>query len=59
MDRGVKFGRPSKMIPHQREEALERLRAGDVQSDVARTYGVDPAVICRLAKLAAPAAPAR
>ena len=51
MDRGVKFGRPRKMTPHQREEALERLRAGDAQSDVARTYGVDPAVICRLAKL--------
>jgi Resolvase, N terminal domain len=59
MDRGVKFGRPRKMTPHQHEEALERLRAGDSQADVARTYGVDPAVICRLAKLAAPAAPAR
>jgi len=59
MDRGVKFGRPSKMTPHQREEALERLQSGDAQADVARTYGVDPAVICRLAKLAAPAAPAR
>ena len=58
MDRGVKFGRPRKMTPHQREEALERLRGGDSQSDVARTYGVDPDVICRLAKLAAPAAPA-
>src|SRR6516164_7166000 len=55
LDRGVKFGRPRKMTPHQHEEALERLRAGDSQADVARTYGVDPAVICRLAKLAAPA----
>jgi hypothetical protein len=27
--------------------------------DVARTYGVDPAVICRLAKLTAPSAPPR
>jgi hypothetical protein len=42
------------MTPHQREEALERLRAGDAQSDAARS-GVDPAVICRLAMLAAPA----
>jgi hypothetical protein len=57
----TKFGtRSSRPINnHQREKALERLRAGDAQSDVARTYGVDPAVICRLAKLAAPSAPAR
>jgi DNA invertase Pin-like site-specific DNA recombinase len=55
LDRGVKFGRPSKMTPHQRAEALERLRNGDAQADIARTFGVDPAVICRLNKLAAPA----
>src|SRR5262245_23841405 len=27
--RGVKFGRPRKMTPHQRQEALQRLRAGE------------------------------
>ena len=48
-DRGVKFGRPRKMTPHQRQEALQRLIAGETQADVARTYAVDAASISRLA----------
>jgi DNA invertase Pin-like site-specific DNA recombinase len=48
-DRGVKFGRPRKMTPHQRQEAIARLMAGESQADVARTYNVDTATICRLA----------
>jgi hypothetical protein len=48
--RGVRFGRPPKLNPHQRQEALQRLRNGDSQSDVARTYAVDRSVICRLAQ---------
>jgi DNA invertase Pin-like site-specific DNA recombinase len=48
-DRGVKFGRPRKMTPHQRQEAIQRLLAGETQADVARTYAVDAATICRLA----------
>jgi DNA invertase Pin-like site-specific DNA recombinase len=48
-DRGVKFGRPRKMTPHQRQEALQRLRAGETQADVARTYNVTAATICRMA----------
>jgi DNA invertase Pin-like site-specific DNA recombinase len=48
-DRGVKFGRPRKMTPHQRQEAIQRLIAGETQADVARTYNVDAATICRLA----------
>jgi DNA invertase Pin-like site-specific DNA recombinase len=48
-DRGVKFGRPRKMTPHQRREALERIAAGETQADVARTYNVDAATISRLA----------
>jgi DNA invertase Pin-like site-specific DNA recombinase len=48
-DRGVKFGRPRKMTPHQRQEALERLSAGETMADVARTYAVDAATISRLA----------
>jgi DNA invertase Pin-like site-specific DNA recombinase len=48
-DRGVKFGRPRKMTPHQRQEAIQRLIAGETQVDVARTYNVDAATICRLA----------
>jgi DNA invertase Pin-like site-specific DNA recombinase len=46
-DRGVKFGRPRKMTPHQRREAIQRLIAGETQA--ARTYNVDAATICRLA----------
>jgi transcriptional regulator with XRE-family HTH domain len=49
MDRGVKFGRPRKMTAHQRQEALQRLRAGETQADVARTYNVDISTISRMA----------
>jgi DNA invertase Pin-like site-specific DNA recombinase len=38
--RGVRFGRPLKLSPHQRREAIERLDAGDAVVDVARTFGV-------------------
>jgi DNA invertase Pin-like site-specific DNA recombinase len=48
-ERGVKFGRPRKMTPHQRQEAIERLMAGETQADVARTYNVDATTIGRLA----------
>src|SRR5205823_5110714 len=47
--RGVKCGRPRKMTPHQREEALQRLAAGETMADVARTYAVDATTIGRLA----------
>jgi DNA invertase Pin-like site-specific DNA recombinase len=47
-DRGVKFGRPRKLTPHQRQEAIQRLTAGETQADVARTYNVDPTTIGRL-----------
>jgi DNA invertase Pin-like site-specific DNA recombinase len=47
-DRGVRFGRPPKLTPHQRQEALARLAAGETQADVARTYAVDPTTIGRL-----------
>jgi len=48
-DRGVKFGRPRKLTPHQRQEAVQRLQAGETMADVARTYAVDPSTISRLA----------
>jgi DNA invertase Pin-like site-specific DNA recombinase len=48
-DRGVRFGRPLKLTPHQRQEALQRLAAGETQSDVARTFNVGVSTICRLA----------
>src|SRR5262249_17057512 len=46
--RGVRFGRPPKLTPHQRQEALARLAAGETQADVARTYNVDATTIGRL-----------
>jgi DNA invertase Pin-like site-specific DNA recombinase len=48
-DRGVKFGRPQRLTPHQRQEALQRLEEGYTQADLARTYGVSQATISRLA----------
>src|SRR5262245_16475828 len=46
--RGVRFGRPPKLTPHQRQEAMQRLSAGETQADVARTYAVDASTISRL-----------
>ena len=48
-ERGVRFGRPPKLTPHQREEARARLEAGESQTDIARSYAVDPSTIGRLA----------
>ena len=48
-ERGVRFGRPSKLTPHQRQEARARLAAGETQSDIARSYAVDATTIGRLA----------
>jgi DNA invertase Pin-like site-specific DNA recombinase len=47
--RGVRFGRPAALTPHQRREALERLANGEAQADVARSYDVSQATISRLA----------
>ena len=49
-ERGVRFGRPRKLTPHQRQEALARLEAGETQADVARTYNVDATTIGRLSR---------
>jgi Resolvase, N terminal domain len=35
-ERGVRFGRPRKLTPHQRDEALQRLAAGETMADVAQ-----------------------
>jgi DNA invertase Pin-like site-specific DNA recombinase len=48
-ERGVRFGRPVKLTVHQRRELLERLTAGEIQADLARSYGVSQATISRLA----------
>ena len=47
--RGVRFGRPPSLTAHQRQEAVDRLAAGEAQADVARSYNVSQATISRLA----------
>ncbi len=47
--RGVKFGRPTALTPHQRQEAIQRLASGEAQADVARSFNVSQATISRLA----------
>jgi DNA invertase Pin-like site-specific DNA recombinase len=50
--RGVKFGRPTALTAHQRQEALQRLSSGEAQADVARSFNVSQATISRLAAAA-------
>ena len=47
--RGVLFGRPRELRPHQRGEAIERRDAGDeTLTDIARSYNVSHSTISRL-----------
>jgi DNA invertase Pin-like site-specific DNA recombinase len=46
--RGVKMGRPSKLTPHQRREALQRKRDGEGICEIARSYNVHNSTISRL-----------
>jgi DNA invertase Pin-like site-specific DNA recombinase len=46
--RGVKFGRPSALTAHQRQEAMQRLAHGEAQADVAQTFNVSQATISRI-----------
>ena len=46
--RGASIGRPKKLMPHQRKEALQRLAAGESRADVARSYGLSEATIGRM-----------
>src|SRR5436305_10876242 len=39
--KGVKFGRPRKLTPHQRQEAPQRLEPGETQAALATTHNVD------------------
>jgi DNA invertase Pin-like site-specific DNA recombinase len=48
-ERGVRFGRPRKLTAHQRQEALQRMAAGETQADVARLLNVSAPTISRLA----------
>lgn len=45
---GVKMGRPSKLTPHQRAEALEALADGARAVDLAKRYNVSKTLISRL-----------
>jgi DNA invertase Pin-like site-specific DNA recombinase len=47
---GIKFGRRPKLTAYQRQEALERLAAGESQSTIARSFNVDRVTISRLAR---------
>ena len=49
-ENGVQFGRPHKLDAFQKREAMARIKAGESQSLIARTYGVDRATISRLQK---------
>jgi DNA invertase Pin-like site-specific DNA recombinase len=46
--RGQNLGRPFKLNPHQRSEAIRRRDRGETLSDIARTYNVHPSTISRL-----------
>jgi DNA invertase Pin-like site-specific DNA recombinase len=45
---GVHMGRPPKLTPHQRREAIARRDAGEALTDIARTFGVSHTTIGRL-----------
>ncbi len=46
--KGVHMGRPPKLTPHQRREAIERRAAGEALTDIARSFGVSHTTIGRL-----------
>jgi DNA invertase Pin-like site-specific DNA recombinase len=46
--RGLRFGRPKKLSPHHRREAIDRIAAGEAVAEVARTFGIDRATVYRL-----------
>jgi DNA invertase Pin-like site-specific DNA recombinase len=47
--RGQSLGRPFKLTPHQRSEAIRRRDRGETLTDIARSYNVHPSTISRLA----------
>jgi DNA invertase Pin-like site-specific DNA recombinase len=47
--RGIKMGRPPKLTPHQRKEAIKRRDQGhETLADIGRSYNVSAATISRL-----------
>ena len=47
--RGVHLGRPPKLTPHQKQEALRRRNAGEALTEIAKSYNVSHSTISRLA----------
>jgi DNA invertase Pin-like site-specific DNA recombinase len=45
---GVKFGRPAKLTPHQKREAIKRREAGEAHTVIARDFNVSHQTIGRL-----------
>jgi DNA invertase Pin-like site-specific DNA recombinase len=45
---GQSLGRPFKLTPHQRSEAVRRRDRGETLGDIARSYNVHPSTISRL-----------
>jgi DNA invertase Pin-like site-specific DNA recombinase len=43
------LGRPFKLTPHQRSEAIRRRDQGESLTEIARSYNVRPSTISRLA----------
>ena len=48
MANGVKFGRPVKLTPHQKREAIRRRDAGEPHTAIARDFNVSHQTIGRL-----------
>ena len=46
--RGVRFGRKPKLTAHQTAEAMERRKARETLTDIARSYNVSHSTISRL-----------
>lgn len=50
--RGASIGRPKKLMPHQCEEALQRLESGETKASVARSYGLSKSTVSRMVRSA-------
>src|SRR5712691_505239 len=46
--RGQRMGRPPKLTPHQKREAIKRRDSGETLAEIGRSYNVSPATISRL-----------
>jgi DNA invertase Pin-like site-specific DNA recombinase len=46
--RGQRMGRPPKLTPHQKREAIKRRNQGETLAEIGRSYNVSAATISRL-----------